>query len=143
MLSAEPLIRDRLKSVPGVLAVHGMVDPRTVVNMPTKFPALFVVHDGFEIDQIMGQTQAAKVSPRWLVIVAVKNVADIRDGHPARDDSTDIATHVIATLMGWQPSPAYQPLQPINPPLKPIYNDGLLLYPLAFKAPQIINRLPD
>lgn len=144
MLAAEQLIRARLATIAGVAGVHGLtgLDPDAVSGK--KLPALFVTPLGYRVLQTTGQSQAVQVATDYLVVVAVRNVQDVRDGQAARTDGSDIATQVVARLLGWQPSTAYQPMrmQP-QPPLKLWQQDGLLLLSLGFECPQIIQRASD
>jgi hypothetical protein len=57
---------------------------------------------------------------------------------------SDIASDVVAHLLGWQPSTAYQPMRLMpQPPLKLHQEDGLMLLSLGFECPQIIQRVAD
>ena len=40
--------------------------------------------------------------------------------------------------MGWQPRTGVQTLQPVTPPA-PVYQDGILLYPLAFECAMAVQ----
>lgn len=144
MLAAEALIRQRLATIPGVQGVHGLpaVDVGAVAGK--KLPALFVKPLGYRVLQTTGQSQAAQVATDYLVVVAVRNVQDIRDGQAARADGSDIASDVVAHLLGWQPSTAYQPMRLMpQAPLKLHQEDGLMLLSLGFECPQIIQRVAD
>lgn len=142
MLAAESLIRARLSTIAGVQGVHGLPSLTTESVAGKKLPALFVKSIGWRMLKTMGQAQAVQVATDYLVVVAVRNVQDVRDGQAARAQGGDLATEVVAHLIGWQPSVAYQPMQLLpQPPLKPLEEDGLLLFSLGFECPQIIARV--
>lgn len=139
MLAAELLIRARLESVPGVAGgVHGMAELDMQSVAGKRLPALFVACDGYRVvdDKSPG---AVRVAVRWLVVAAVRQVADVVGGTDARAAASDIAAAVFARLYRWQPSADYQPMMPAAAP-RPDYAAGVLLLPLAFETSQIIER---
>jgi hypothetical protein len=109
-----------------------------------KLPAIFVRPLGYRVLQAAGQNQAVQVSTDYLVVVAVRNVHDVRDGQAPRADGGDIASDVVAHLLGWQPSTAYQPMRLMpQPPIRLHQEDGLMLLSLGFECPQIIQRVDN
>jgi len=131
-LTAEPLIIDRLKvTMPTLRGVFGMADLASVQLSQQINPAAFVVYDGDVVGVAAGQGAVQMVSERWLVVVSVMNVRDIRGGTSARVEAGVLIGEVIAALAGWQPSPAHRPMTRIAAP-KPIFNAGFLSIPLAF-----------
>lgn len=139
MLAAEALIRARLETLPGVTGgVHGMAELDMQSVAGKRLPALFVACDGYRVldDKSPG---AVKLAARWLVVVAVRQVADVVGGTDARAAASDLAAEVMARLYRWQPSPDYQPMLPAAAP-RPEYAAGVLLLPLAFETSQIIER---
>ena len=70
-------------------------------------------------------------SQRWLTVVAVRNVASIRTGEPARQEAGGFLLQLLQTLPGWRPSPEHGPLVRIAAP-RPGYDRGLGYFPLAF-----------
>lgn len=139
MLAAEALIRARLETLPGVVGgVHGMADLDMQSVAGKRLPSLFVAADGYRVldDKSPG---AIKVAARWLVVVAVRQVADVVGGTDARAAVSDIAAAVMAALYRWQPSPQHHPMLPAQAP-RPEYASGVLLYPLAFETSQVIER---
>ncbi len=144
MMEAEQLIRARLQNLTGVEGVHGLPALNTDSVAGKKLPALFVAPIGYHVAQVMGQQQAVQIVTEYIVVVAVRNVTDTRDGHASRHDSSSISTQVVEHLLGWQPSALYQPMRMMEkPPIKLFQEDGLLLLTLGFECPQIINRLAD
>lgn len=140
MLSAESLIRERLQTLPGVSGgVHGMAELDMQSVAGKRLPALFVACDGYRVVDAKSAA-AAQVAVRWLVVVAVRQVQDVVGGTDARAAASDIARAVFAALYRWQPSPDYQPMQPVASPPRPEYASGVLLMPLVFETEEIIRR---
>jgi hypothetical protein len=87
---------------------------------------------------VTAQGKTARLASRWLVVVAVRNVQQVSQGEAARADAADLVRACLKSIMGWQPAPGYQSLQPVTPPA-PVYDSGLLLYPLAFEIGEVIQ----
>jgi hypothetical protein len=139
MLELEPLIRQRLTdTVPALAGVHGAVSLGVEDVSGKKLPAAFVVSDGHKVLEVTAQGKTARLASRWLVVVAVRNVQQAAQGEAARADAADLVRSCLKSLMGWQPAPGYQSLQPVTPPA-PVYDSGLLLYPLAFEIGEVIQ----
>lgn len=138
MLAAEPLIRARLAALPGIAGVHGLADLDLQGVAGKRLPAVFVACDGYRVvdDKSPG---AVKIATRYLVVVAVRQVADVVGGTDARAAVSDLAAAVMAHLYRWQPAPSYQPMLPAAP-ARPEYSAGVLLMPLAFETTQLIER---
>jgi hypothetical protein len=139
MLDLEPLIRQRLiDTVPALAGVHGAVSlgPEDVGGK--KLPAAFVVSDGHKVLEVTGFGKTARIASRWLVVVAVRNVQQVAHGEAARADAADLVLACLKALMGWQPRAGVQTMQPVTPPA-PVYQDGLLLYPMAFEVGEVIQ----
>ncbi|MCE5420257.1 MAG: hypothetical protein JJ713_05670 [Acidithiobacillus sp.] len=137
MLAAESAIRQRLAGIPGLAGVHGMADFAANGAAGKKLPAAFVLADGYRVDD-GSSPGAVRLAVRWLVVLAVRNVADVVGGSGARVELTDLAASIMASLYRFQP-PGFQPMRAVDAP-RPSYEDGLMLYPLAFETLQIINR---
>lgn len=138
MLAVEALIRERLAAmpeVPGGVASVAELSMDAVAGR--RFPALFVGSLGYRVEDARSPG-AVRIASQWLVVVAVKHVADARGGAEARAAASDLAAEVMARLYRWQPA-GYPPLLPIAPP-KPEYSAGVLLYPLAFECMELIER---
>lgn len=136
MLSLEPLLRARLETVAGLRGVHGLADLNAEKTKPT--PCAYVVYDGGDVKEDNGDGTEAKIATRWLVVLAVKNVAKAADGAAAREDALVLATAVRIALMGWRPGQAHQPLRLAKLP-RPDYAGGLLWLPMVFQTTQILK----
>jgi hypothetical protein len=139
MLELEPLIRQRLiDAVPALAGVHSAVSLGVEGVGGKKLPAAFVVSDGHKVLEVTAHGKTARIASRWLVVVAVRNVQQAANGEAARADAADLVKACLKALMGWQPAPGYQSLQPVTPPA-PEYDFGLLLYPLSFEVGEVIQ----
>jgi len=139
MLDLEPLIRQRLSdTVPALAGVHGAVSLGVEDVGGKKLPAAFVVSDGHRVLEVTAHGKTARIASRWLVLVVVRNVHHVVHGEAARADAADLVQACLQALMGWQPRVGVQTMQPVTPPA-PVYQDGLLLYPLAFEVGEVIQ----
>jgi hypothetical protein len=139
MLDLEPLIRQRLTdTVPALAGVHSAASLGSDGVGGKKLPAAFVVSDGHKVLEVTAFGKTARIASRWLVVVAVRNVQQVAQGDAARADAADLVMSCLKSLMGWQPRAGVQTMQPVTPP-PPDYQDGLLLYPLAFEVGEVIQ----
>lgn len=139
MLDLEPLIRQRLTdTVPALAGVHGAVSLGVEDVSGKKLPAAFVVSDGHRVLEVTAHGKTARIASRWLVVVVVRNVQNVATGEAARSDAADLVKACLQALMGWQPRVGVQAMQPVTPPA-PVYQDGMLLYPLAFEVGEVIQ----
>ncbi|MDP3926161.1 MAG: hypothetical protein U1E02_34555 [Hydrogenophaga sp.] len=142
MLAAEALIRERLARIDGVAGVHGLPAVSAEAVAGKKLPAIFVKPLGYRVLKTLGQASAVHVATDYLVVVATRSARGVRDGQEGRAQGGDVASAVVAHLLGWQPSEAYQPMQMLaQPPLRLFEEDGLVLLSLGFECPQIIARV--
>jgi hypothetical protein len=139
MLELEPLIRQRLiDTVPALAGVHSAVSGGVDDIVGKKLPAALVVSRGHNVLEVTAHGKTARIASQWLVLVGARNVQHVVQGDAARADAADLVRACLKALMGWQPAPGYQTMQPGTPP-EPVYKDGLLLYPLAFEVGEVIH----
>jgi len=113
-------------------------DERTAAGK--QLPAIFVGTDGYRVSHLAGQNRAAQIDIRWLIVIAGRNVANIRDGQPARESVSSVAGEAFSRLLGWLP-PNCQAFTP-NDGYRPIHQSGLLLFPLIFTSRMLIEAAP-
>lgn len=136
MLSLEPLLRARLAEVAGLKGVYGLADLGAEKAKPA--PCVYVAYDGARVADSPESGDKTKLLTRWLVVLAIKNVAQAADGKAAREDAQPLVTAVLKKLMGWRPDQAHMPLRLVDAP-RPDYQSGLLWLPLVFETPQIFK----
>lgn len=143
MLDVEALIRQRLAAtVPDLVGVHSAAALGIDDVGGKKLPAAFVVNDGYRVLEVTSHGAAVRIAARWLVIVVVRAFAQAASGERSRADAGPLVMECLRALMGWQPRVGVQALQPVTPPA-PVYQDGILLYPLAFEAAMAVQRRGD
>jgi len=139
MLEIEPLIRQRLTdAVPGLAGVHSAALLGIDGVGGKKLPAAFVASDGHRVLEVTAHGRTARIASRWTVFVVVRNVQQFDTGEAARADAADLVKSCLQALMGWQPAPGYQSMHPVTPS-QPEYQDGVLIYPLAFEVGEVIQ----
>lgn len=139
-LAAEELIVDRLKDqVAELRTVTTAAELAAVAEMRQKpTPSAIVVYDGDDVPT-NPQSQAKqgarhKAVQRWLVVLAVKNVADQRAGSSARRDAGPLIAKIMNALAGWQlPLPGVRPLSRAGSP-GPAFEKGYGYFPILFTA---------
>lgn len=136
MLSLEPLLRARLAAIPGLAGVYGLAELGAEKSRPA--PCAYVVFDGAQVVETNPPYDKARLAARWLVVLAVKNVAAAADGRAARADAQPLVAAVLKSLMGWRPDRAHQELKLVEC-ARPEFQGGLLLLPLVFETSQIVK----
>lgn len=140
MLDVEPLLLSRLATVPGLLGVHSAAELTPEgLTAGRRLPAAFVAAAGWRV--LDAQPRRALVAVTWLVVVAVANAARAHEAAPARAEAGPLVRTVFARLLGWQPSPQWQPLAPAPAAqqMRPEYLPGVLLWPMAWDTAQLIE----
>jgi len=133
-LALEGLIADRLRErLDG--SVHVLTAPAldAIASGTQPTPAVYVLYAGGSVSESRQDGLAARIAQQWMVLVAVRNVAQIASGAPARADAGTIADAVLAALMGWQPPGTSQPLRLSALP-DPGFIAGLQWVPLTFST---------
>lgn len=136
MLELEPQIIARLAGLPGLRGVHALAALTDEKTKPT--PCAYVAYDGASVAENNSDGSAARLTVRWLVVLAVKNVAHA-SGAAARDDAAPLVSALLGRLMGWQPASASRPLKLVDLP-QPDYRNGTLLLPLVFETLQFVKK---
>ncbi len=138
MVDDEAAIIARLDGIPGCRGVHGMVDYQKKVQAGKQLPAIFVGSEGYTVEKITGQGQSALLAIRWIIVIVGRDVSDIRSGQPARGTVASVARSAFARLIGWHP-PSGKPMTPLDGYM-PVYEGGLLKYPLVFESKTHISN---
>lgn len=136
MLSLEPLLRARLATASGLLGVYGLADFDLAKSRPT--PCAYVLYDGARVLSVTDDKQRARIAPRWMVVLAVKEVSGAADGQAARAAAQPLVAAILGRLMGWRPDPAHMELKLAECP-RPDFQGGLLWLPLVFETEQVIK----
>ena len=102
-------------------------------------PAVFVIFDGYSIAENNSIGTFARIKQTWLAVVAVRSVANIKAGEASREQAGDIASVVLASLMGWKPDGCASPMMLTNPP-GANYEDGFFYLPIGIDAEIILKN---
>lgn len=142
LLSAFDALQARLRSALDA-AGHSAVRVTGVSELgrpdgTVVMPAVFVVLDGLSVLELAALGNRARLGLRWLVVVAVRSVADLGSGAQARALAGPLADVVLGTLMGYTPPESAAPLALQTGPA-PIYQEGVFYLPLAFEQ-QLVRR---
>jgi hypothetical protein len=137
MLGIETALRDRLATLEDLRGVYGLPDAQGDIS-GKPLPGAFVIFNGYKVRETVNRGKAARVAGRWLVLVVVKNSAQVRDGQSTRGSAAPVVQAVLGRLMGWQPAPEYTPLELTDAPAAR-YDAGLLVLPLAFVTEYVVK----
>ena len=134
-LGLEPLLRDRLAAqVPAGVRVLSLAEVAGATEASLPKPSVRVAYYGHQvIDSAAALPPGwAQIEQTWLVVPAVRNVAEILTGVAGRADISPLCDAVLEALDGWQPGGGYGRLKSITPGLRPATIDGCTYVPLAF-----------
>lgn len=130
-LDAETDIINALKTaLPAHVHVMGRDDLASVAQGSLPTPAVHVLYSRYGVDE---QNPAfANITQTWLTVVAVRNVADMRNGSSARREVSALLDSVFATLFNADIQGARMALA--NAPQHG-YQAGFAYFPLAWTLP--------
>lgn len=142
-LAIESALVARLKAqlaAAGHPKVHVLTtaDLDAVTEEKQLVPAVHVVFSGFGVAETAHNARAARITQTWLAVVVTRNTRTLKAGDAARAGAGELATHVAAALMGWQPGPATKPLRLVGGPGAG-YGAGHLYLPMAFEAEIVLK----
>lgn len=138
-LMAEQAIIERLQAqLTELRAVYAVADTATLTEAQQQTPNAQVFYHRDVVDSTpggqRGQGRAQLVHQIFCVVLAVRNVRDVRGGTGARNEAGPILTRIIQALAGWKPSEHHDALRRVTPPIAVAYETGFRYYPLAFDA---------
>ena len=123
--------------VPEFRAVLGAFDLAAIEESTQQVPAAHVIYDGDTLPSGIGSSamnsSAQLVIQRWLVVIAVRNVADVKGGGGARIEAGTLISKTIQALNGWAPTTAHRPMRRTQAP-RAGYNKGYAYFPLMFET---------
>lgn len=137
-LELEPLIKARLAEKVSGVHVLSAADLEGVAVAAQKAPALHVLYDMEDIPEGEGDRSSNGatqiVFQRWLVVVAVRNVADTTAGTAARTQAGPLLWSVIAHMSGWKPGDRWSPFRRARAPFKPGFAEGFYFVPTLWRT---------
>lgn len=133
-LAAGRALVERLRTdVPALRGVL-LAEDLAVLNEGAAIgPLAFVMYDGDEVIEGEGRARqgaSQRVRQRWLVVVAIRNATQHRQG-AAHEDAGPLLSQTIQSLAGWITAPYRAPLVRLTAP-RVSYGNNFALYPLMF-----------
>lgn len=131
-LRYESIIKDHLSEITSVKGVYGASSlPRNAKEVKPP-PCIYLVFLQSTVEERANARRKVLMRVYWQVQVVIRNLTEITDGTVARENSQILIQNVFNELNGWKPNEmATTPMQYEGSPL-PIYDDGLLLFPMNF-----------
>lgn len=138
-LAAEPLIIQRLKDkVQCALRVDGAPELAAVQEESQVTPAIYVIYYGYLPGRENGQQGVREIELRWIVVVCVRNLRDVKTGGGVREDAGPLIYDTMTALMGWRPDNHHTPLElEASPP--PRIKPGFGYFPMVFKTKRTLR----
>lgn len=140
-LALEAAIVERLRNrLPADVHVLTRAELAAVAEGNQPVPAVHVIYNGYRVAERRPDGTAARITQTWLVTVAVRNVRTQLTGEAAREDAGELASAVLAALMGWKPTTEGNsaPAQLVEAPA-PAYAAGFYYLPLAFELETVVK----
>ncbi|TXI17676.1 MAG: hypothetical protein E6Q67_12915 [Roseateles sp.] len=142
-LAPEPYIVARLKEALAgqAPAVHVLTvaDLDGVKEAAQLVPAVHVLLGDFKPIETNTMGTRARVQCTWLVVAAVRNLADVRSGAAARMEAGELIARASAALMGFQLPNCATPMR-LAPAPRAWPSKGYLYVPLAFTVETVLSN---
>lgn len=119
-------LKDKIKSV----SVLRASDSRDILqgNKPQITPAILVLSGGADATL---NGSVITIVLRFVLMIATRNVSDVRSGGAARDEAGPLAPKVIEAMQGWRPCVGFSHLL-LTSIDAPLLSEGYFLLPLIF-----------
>jgi hypothetical protein len=142
-LAAEPHLVACLKAALAGMqpAVHVLTeaDLAGVKEAAQHVPAVHVVWGGYRVLEASAAGTRARLEQTWLVVAAVRNLADVRSGSAARQEAGELLARAGQALMGLKPPCSAQPLRLAAAP-RSWASKGYVYVPLAFTTETLFSN---
>lgn len=143
LLGLEPILIERLRTqLADIIAranILSATDLAGVTQQTQLSPAVHVIYNGHRVTEARSDGKTAHLTQTWLVIVAARNMRDLKTGDAARVDAGLIANRVLHALMGFK-ADLYLPLRLVDGPGAG-YEAGWQYLPLAFSTQFVLHSL--
>lgn len=115
------------------VATYGtMVEMQAVEERSQRTPALYVIYDGLRPTRATAGGRVQELTLRWLVVVAVRNVANT-EGTQAQEEAGALLARLIPALQAFRPDADHTPLTLADTP-DPVYREGFAYIPTAWET---------
>lgn len=126
-----PLIQARLQDQISAAPVDICETVDQIFAADRREAVLMVMYAGEAILSAAANGKSTKLKQRWLVTLALNNVAKAADARQVKGGP--VLSQVHAALAGWTPAGCAHPLLRANAPLRPDHTQNKALYPLGFE----------
>lgn len=97
-------------------------------------PALYVIFDGYEPTQQVGDGRVQEISQDWTIAVAVRNAYSHQNAQGVRDEANPLIDLVLGAMLGWSPGTGFRTFK-MQPGVGPVFSDaGFGYFPLQFQT---------
>jgi hypothetical protein len=110
----------------------------TEERLPT--PSVHLIYQGYQVKENRADGRVARISERWLAVIAVSASRRGNSGSDARDSAQALFDELVPALMGWQPVSAAAPILLATPPA-PAFGSHCLYLPTAFDIETTITAI--
>ncbi|MEX2524447.1 MAG: hypothetical protein WD750_05780 [Gammaproteobacteria bacterium] len=120
--------------VPDIKNVISIADLDDIGEVKQPAPAGIVFYDGDDVLTGEGGSRdsgSQVIDQRWGLVVAVRNVRNIRGGASARQEASPLILATITAFAGWTPKKGYRAMRRGSAP-GPAYDKGYAYFPLLF-----------
>ena len=129
-LSLGDAIIERLRErLPEGVDVEPSPDIDAAAEVSGSRPTIRVIYDGYQT----GTGPMIEIQQTWLVVLVLRNTAQVGTGSAAFDEGGRLATQVIRALHRWRPA-GHMLLSLTGSRFTPGYQGGRLFLPLAFTS---------
>lgn len=105
-------LSERLSKLTKPISVETAVDAGAVLDSPQQNPIVYVLFDGFEPTQSVGNGRIQQIEQRWAVVIKLRKLSGTAvAGDPIAYEADPVITAVIAALCGHRAAEGFDPLQ--------------------------------
>lgn len=131
------LLRSATADMSPAVRIYTAAELASVKEAAQHTPAVHLIYGGYQVAEAAG-TQW-RLLHKWFAVAAVRNVASVRSGAPARRSAGQLAALVAGCLAGAQVQGATRALELLTPP-PAHYADGFQYIPVAVQAESIFRK---
>jgi hypothetical protein len=143
LMGLEPILIARLRTqLADIIPSANILTATDLVGVTQQTqisPAVHVVHHDYRVTESRTDGKTAHITQTWLVVVAARNMRDLKTGDAARVDAGLIAARVTRALMGFK-ADLYLPLRFVDG-LSSGYQAGWQYLPLTFSTQFVLHSL--
>lgn len=139
LMELEPLIIDRLASLPGLLGAYGAEEFAGVAKAGKPSPCAYVMYGGYRPLQSSDDGAVARVEESWMIVLSLKSASPTQGADPVRAEARPHVAAVLRAFMGWTPDVRSYKAFTLAPGPRPEPSPARLLLPIVFTVEHVIN----